>query len=236
MRVWKLDNIAYDIVNGANRATHLYYRVVQQEEPITQLSEPVPDGYEMPGAPDQGVREMLVGYQYTAERAGSVDAASAPSADTPEREQQWIKDSLGAEEVARIESELDAEIAEQRAPTKGVMDYQQYSEWSGDGVIYLDGNQVNYQGTIWECLQDHTSQADWSPVVARSLWKVWFDPFASEPPAWIQPQGAHDAYPRNALVCHNEAVWESDVDANVWEPGVSQWTQRTDLDCGGPMP
>jgi len=26
-------------------------------------------------------------------------------------------------------------------------------------------------------------------------------------------------------VTHNDAVWQSTVDANVWEPGVSGWTQ-----------
>lgn len=45
---------------------------------------------------------------------------------------------------------------------------------------------------------------------------------------WRQPTGAHDAYPLGAVVRHNGLVWQSDVDANVWEPGVSQWTQIDD--------
>lgn len=41
--------------------------------------------------------------------------------------------------------------------------------------------------------------------------------------AWRQPAGAHDAYPKGFSVTHNNKVWESLVNANVWEPGVSGW-------------
>ena len=37
--------------------------------------------------------------------------------------------------------------------------------------------------------------------------------------AWVQPQGAHDAYPRGAVVAHGGKVWESTRPANVWTPG-----------------
>lgn len=37
---------------------------------------------------------------------------------------------------------------------------------------------------------------------------------------WTQPTGGHDAYPRGAVVAHNERVWESKHPANVWEPGA----------------
>ena len=44
-------------------------------------------------------------------------------------------------------------------------------------------------------------------------------------PAWVQPTGAHDAYALGAKVTHNGKTWESTADANVWEPGVSQWRE-----------
>ena len=44
-------------------------------------------------------------------------------------------------------------------------------------------------------------------------------------PEWVQPTGAHDAYPQGAHVMHNGMEWVSDMDGNVWEPGVSGWTQ-----------
>lgn len=45
------------------------------------------------------------------------------------------------------------------------------------------------------------------------------------PQPWVQPIGSHDAYALGALVTHGGDVWESTVDANVWEPGVFGWVQ-----------
>lgn len=44
--------------------------------------------------------------------------------------------------------------------------------------------------------------------------------------AWVQPTGAHDAYPKNWEVTHNSSTWVSLVDNNTWEPGVSGWRQN----------
>ena len=44
-------------------------------------------------------------------------------------------------------------------------------------------------------------------------------------PAWVQPTGAHDAYPLGAQVTHNGRTWTSTVAANVWPPGTGAlWT------------
>lgn len=45
---------------------------------------------------------------------------------------------------------------------------------------------------------------------------------------WVQPQGAHDAYPLGFQVTHNAKLWESLTTANVWEPGVSSWREIVD--------
>ena len=44
-----------------------------------------------------------------------------------------------------------------------------------------------------------------------------------EYPEWVQPTGAHDAYNIGDKVTHNGKTWVSDVDNNVWEPGVYGW-------------
>lgn len=44
-------------------------------------------------------------------------------------------------------------------------------------------------------------------------------------PTWVQPTGAHDAYNEGDRVMWNGILWESTIDANVWEPGVSGWRQ-----------
>ena len=61
-------------------------------------------------------------------------------------------------------------------------------------VAYKAGNIRRYtDGQLYQCLQDHTSQADWTPDASPSLWKRVADP-AEEWPEWSQPIGAHDAY------------------------------------------
>lgn len=44
-------------------------------------------------------------------------------------------------------------------------------QWSGDGIEYAVGDKVSYSDKKYKCLQGHTSQDDWNPVSAASLWK-----------------------------------------------------------------
>ena len=47
-------------------------------------------------------------------------------------------------------------------------------------------------------------------------------------PAWVQPLGAGiGVYRTGDVRQHNGKLWRSSVDNNVWEPGVSQWTDIT---------
>lgn len=98
-----------------------------------------------------------------------------------------------------------------------------FAPWA-EGVAYTVGNLRAYDGKLYKCVQAHTSQADWTPDAAVSLWAVAGDP-GEEWPEWSQPVGAHDAYNAGDKVSHNEKHWVSTVDANVWEPGVYGWTE-----------
>ena len=42
---------------------------------------------------------------------------------------------------------------------------------------------------------------------------------------WVQPTGAHDAYPLGITATHGGKTWESLTPANVWTPGVSGWRE-----------
>ena len=86
-------------------------------------------------------------------------------------------------------------------------------------VKYKTGNIRRHGGKLYKCVQDHTSQEDWSPDTAASLCACTSDP-ADEWPAWSQPIGAHDSYSTGAKVSHQDKHWISDTDGNVWEPGV----------------
>lgn len=102
-----------------------------------------------------------------------------------------------------------------------------YDEWSADSVAYTLNDIRQYNGLLYRCVQAHTSQATWTPEAAPSLWTRIADP-AQEWPEWIQPTGAHNAYAKGAKVSHNGKHWISDVDANVWEPGVYGWTEQAE--------
>lgn len=95
-------------------------------------------------------------------------------------------------------------------------------------VAYTVGNIRRYGEKLYRCLQAHTSQETWTPDVSASLWVSISDP-AEEWPAWSQPVGAHDAYDKGAKVSHKEKHWTSDLDNNVWEPGVYGWTEATEV-------
>ncbi len=99
-----------------------------------------------------------------------------------------------------------------------------FSEWLS-GNAYEANNRVYFSGSLYKCLQDHTSQSDWTPDVSPSLW-VRMDNPEEEWPAWEQPSGSTEAYPKGYKVSHNDVHWISDVDDNVWEPGVYGWIQQ----------
>ena len=98
-----------------------------------------------------------------------------------------------------------------------------FEGWETD-TDYAVGDRRKYNGTLYKCLTAHTSQTTWTPDVSPSLWVRTDDP-GEEWPEWVQPLGSTDAYPAGAKVSHNGKHWISQVDANIWEPGVYGWDE-----------
>lgn len=95
------------------------------------------------------------------------------------------------------------------------------------GVAYAKDERVQYDGKLYKVVQAHTSQADWKPDSTPALWTEVAKP--GEIPVWKQPTGAQDAYAKGDKVHHPDAsgpIYVSDVDNNVWEPGVYGWTKE----------
>ena len=102
-----------------------------------------------------------------------------------------------------------------------------YPKWQ-IGKKYEVGKIVKYgvnsdnETQLYTVLQEHTSQEDWKPDAATSLYKkVGFTD--SGIAVWTQPLGAADAYMKGDIVSHNNSTWISTVDNNVWEPSVYGW-------------
>ena len=122
-----------------------------------------------------------------------------------------------AKQLRALIEALSASLSDETALT-GV---ELFPPWSV-GKSYATGDRVQYEGTLYKCVQGHTSQADWTPPATPALWTaVSLDEY----PAWVQPTGAHDAYSKGDKVTHSGKRWTSDVDNNTWEPGVYGWTE-----------
>lgn len=100
-----------------------------------------------------------------------------------------------------------------------------YPEWR-EGVAYTTGQRVRYDGTLYKVLQDHTSQADWTPDAAPSLFAKVLIPDPEVIPEWEQPDSTNP-YAKGDKVTHNGKTWVSDIDGNVWEPSVFGWIEIT---------
>ena len=108
--------------------------------------------------------------------------------------------------------------------TEALQNEELFPAWDSESHEYTTGDRVRYNDTLYKCLLDHTSQASWNPADSPSLW-VRVDNPAEEWPEWVQPAGSTDAYAKDAKVSHNNKHWISDVDGNVWEPGVYGWSE-----------
>lgn len=99
-----------------------------------------------------------------------------------------------------------------------------YSHWR-DSIYYEAGDVVVYETDLYRVISEHTSQSDWLPTVAASLYTV-FRP-AGQVTDWVQPAGQHDAYRFGERVSFNGSIYESiygnpnadpPTDYNVWSP------------------
>lgn len=98
-----------------------------------------------------------------------------------------------------------------------------FDNWKAD-TAYTTDTRLRYEGKLYKVLQDHTSQPDWTPDTAVSLYVEVAEPGTI--PAWKQPTGAHDAYMTGDKVHYptaDDPVYISTIDNNVYEPTVYGW-------------
>lgn len=94
--------------------------------------------------------------------------------------------------------------------------------WNGNGLKYVIDDIVRYNDKVYRVILAHTSQLDWTPDVAVSLFvEISLEEF----PEWKQPEGAHDAYKLGAKCSHNGKHWICTYDNNIYEPGVYGWDE-----------
>ena len=90
-----------------------------------------------------------------------------------------------------------------------------FPSWKTD-TAYAIGDRRRYGEILYKCLIAHTSQPDWTPDIAVSLWAKVLNP-DDKIPEWEQPDSTN-AYMKGDKVRYNGKIYESVVDNNVWSP------------------
>lgn len=101
-----------------------------------------------------------------------------------------------------------------------------YPKWKV-GTDYQKDERVLYNNILYKVLTDHTSQADWTPDAAPSLFAKVLIPDKNVIPEWEHPESTNP-YSKGNKVTHNGKTWRSTIDGNVWEPGVYGWEEITE--------
>lgn len=151
---------------------------------------------------------------------------------TEEELAQRAEEQTQAETIALRETQLPMAMSmlmASAAPTLTDTQVKAVSVFFPDWTIgdtYRLGAVARYKGELYRALQDSTGQTAQEPDVSSGLWKRIDQPDKDGVYPWSQPLGATDAYKTGDTVTHNGKTWVSDVDGNVWEPGVYGWHEK----------
>lgn len=129
---------------------------------------------------------------------------------TPEVQSSMVRAAVA---VAQIQAQNLTD--EQAITVKNI-----YPAWDGNGVSYQKDYYLTHNGKLYKVLQAHTSQEDWAPDLAPSLFaEVLPGQSGTGTGEWVQPDSTNP-YMTGDQVTHNGETWESLIDNNVWEPGA----------------
>ena len=94
-----------------------------------------------------------------------------------------------------------------------------YDDWEV-GVKYEVGTYIRYEEVLYKVITAHTSQSDWTPTSASSLFaKVLTDPTGETINEWVQPDSTNP-YMAGDKVIFNGKTYESVIDNNIWSPSA----------------
>ena len=95
-----------------------------------------------------------------------------------------------------------------------------FPNWQS-GKSYTLDERVRYNGKLYKVLQAHTSQDDWTPEVAPSLFTyLLIDEEGGTIQEWTQPDSTN-GYATGDIVSYNGKYYKSTADNNVYEPGTT---------------
>ena len=129
------------------------------------------------------------------------------------------KAKIRPSDINRLISKVGQEIYKDKIATMTEEEVAEvtrlFDEWEPGTAVTL-GMFRYYSEQLYECVQAHTTQSDWTPDVTPALWTCRSAPGVI--PDWIQPTGAQDSYQIGDQVMYDGQIWESLIDANTWSP------------------
>lgn len=109
-------------------------------------------------------------------------------------------------------NEISSSLTDEEALERPIL----FANWR-TGVNYSVGARVRYGGRLFKVLQAHTSQDDWTPSRAPSLFAEILTNEDGEPLEWQRPSSTNP-YLTGDLVIFDEKVYRSLIDYNTWSP------------------
>ena len=133
------------------------------------------------------------------------------------RSKSDIERELKEQETLQKQSEQTTLAIKLLAPTLSDESILQipllFDEWSGDGIQYVaERDVVRFEGGLYRVTMSHTSQSDWSPNRALTL----FNRISNQDD--IEEWQAGNSYAKGTKVKLDGVIYESQVDNNVWKP------------------
>ena len=150
----------------------------------------------------------------------------------------YTDDELEANAVALAESERSRAVESQTGMALMMFVRSQAPSLSDGQALELDAMYPEYDETAKYGKGDITRDAGLLYRAVNNVnaspthpaddgvnWRLMDEPDEDGVFPWRQPYGKKDYYRKGAQVTHNGATWVSDVNKNVWEPGVYGWHQ-----------
>ena len=110
------------------------------------------------------------------------------------------------------------EVAETLDDEVAIESVELFPLWSGDSVEYKVGKRVRYENKLYKVLQEHTSQLEWTPIDAPSLFaEILAGQEGTDIGEWVQPDSTNPYMTGDRVIFEGE-IWESLIDNNVWSP------------------
>ena len=137
-----------------------------------------------------------------------------------EKYNNYIKEENRKEQIEIASEELEVLAKEQLLPV--LTDTQAYTFRYLFPTFEIDksyevGERIIYEDKFYKVITTHTSQADWTPDVAVSLFVEISDP-AIEYPEFKKPINAETAYMKGDKITFEGNKYVSTMDNNVYSP------------------